>query len=93
MRKLLVMPICLLSMQVALSQDSTAAVYIEKLVQRIESHIHVAILEKQDTAIYDADDSTFTGEPLKVHTEYYTNPWTMQLAKVIQPLASVKPYM
>ena len=84
MRKLLVMPICLLCLQVGWSQDSTAAVYIEKLIQRIESHIHVAILEKLDTTIYDASDTAFTGAPLTIHTEFYSNPWTFQLEKVIE---------
>lgn len=65
-------------------QDSTAAIYISGLIQKIESRIATDIAEKKDTSIFDEGDSLHRGPILNVRTEFYTDPQTMQLDKVVE---------
>ena len=63
-------------------QDSTAAIYINSIVQKIEARIATDISEKKDTTIF--DDSLRRGAYLTVRTEFYTDPQTMHLDKIIE---------
>ena len=63
-------------------QDSTAAIYINGIVQKIEARIATDISEKKDTTIF--DDSLRRGAYLTVRTEFYTDPQTMQLDKIVE---------
>jgi len=65
-------------------QDSTAATYIHQLIQKIEGRITTDILERKDTTIFDNGDSLYKGPFLTVRTEFYTDPQTMQLDKVVE---------
>jgi hypothetical protein len=83
MRILLVIPIILLA-KTFHGQDSTAAVYINDAVQKIEARESKDIMEKKDSSIFDEGDSLQKGPFLKVHTEFYTNPQTMFLDKIVE---------
>lgn len=65
-------------------QDSTTAVYINDAVQKIESRLKTDIMEKKDTSIFDDGDSLQKGPFLSVHTEFYTDPQTMMLDKIVE---------
>lgn len=65
-------------------QDSTTSVYINDLVKKIESRLSIDILEKKDTSIYDEGDTLQTGNPLIVHTEFYTDSKTLLLDKIVE---------
>jgi hypothetical protein len=79
---LLIMLICVTVASHA--QDSTTAVYINGIIQKIESRLSTDIVEIKDTSIYDAGDSLGTGPALTVHTAFYTNPQTMLLDKIVE---------
>ncbi len=66
------------------SQDSTAAVYIHDIIQKIESRITTDILERKDKLIYDEEDSLKKGPVLMDQFKFYTNPQTMLLDKIIE---------
>jgi hypothetical protein len=66
------------------AQDSATAVYINETVRKIEAGVAGDIFEKKDTSIYDDNDSLQTGPALTVHTEFYTNPQTMLLDKIVE---------
>jgi hypothetical protein len=83
MRILLFISVALLA-KICNGQDSTAAVYINDLVQKIEARISTEIVETKDTSIYDEGDSLGTGPALTVHTEFYTNPQNMLLDKIVE---------
>lgn len=83
MRILLLIAITLLA-KISSGQDSTTAVYINDLVQKIESRLGTEIVETRDTTIFDEDDSLQKKAFLTVHTEYFTDPQTMQLDKIIE---------
>jgi hypothetical protein len=64
------------------AQDSTTAVYINEVVQKIESRLSTDIMEKKDTVIF--DDTLQKGAFLTVRTEFYTDPKTMLLDKIVE---------
>jgi len=69
---------------VSWGQDSTTAVYINDVVRKIETRLGNSIVEERDTTIFDENDSLQRGPFLTVHTEYYTDPQTMLLDKVVE---------
>lgn len=83
MRKLLLLCYTVLSMQVAVCQDSAAATYINNIIEQINGRLSFDILERKDTAMYDRSGQR-NGEPLQIHTEYYTDYKTMKLDKVVE---------
>ena len=83
MRILLLTTVILLS-KIGFGQDSTAAVYINDVIQKIESRLLTEIVETKDTTIYDEGDSLGTGPALTVHTQFYTNPQSMLLDKIVE---------
>lgn len=82
MKKLLLAPLGLLALAHSFGQDSTAAVYINDYIEKIEARLTSDILEKKDTIIVYEDTSGKV--PLKVQTQFYTNPETMQVDKIIE---------
>ena len=74
----------LLSNMWCCGQDSTTAVYIDDVIQKIESRISTAIVETKDTSIFDEGDSLQRGPFLTVHTEYFTDPQSMLLDKIVE---------
>lgn len=64
------------------AQDSTTAVYINEVIQKIEGRLPTDIMEKKDTAIFDAPLQQ--GPQLTIHTEFYTDPKTMLLDKIVE---------
>jgi hypothetical protein len=70
--------------KICCGQDSTTAVYINDAVQKIEARLSADIMEKKDTSIFDDGDSLQTGAFLSVHTEFYTDPQTMLLDKIVE---------
>ena len=70
--------------KICCGQDSTTAVYINGAVQKIESRLASDIMEKKDTSIFDDGDTLQTGAFLSVHTEFYTDPQTMLLDKIVE---------
>lgn len=80
--KLFLFIVLVLRATVIHGQDSTASVYINELVGKIEGRLATDILEKSDTTIY--DDSLQTGEPLIIHTDFYTDPRTLMLDKIFE---------
>jgi hypothetical protein len=83
MRILLIIPMILLA-KICCSQDSTAAVYINEVIQKIEARLSTDIMEKEDSSIFDEGDSLQRGSFLSVHTEFYTDPKTMLLDKIVE---------
>jgi|GEM_PF-5848552 len=83
MRVLLVLTIILLS-NVCCGQDSTTAVYINEVIQKIERRLSQAIVEVKDTSIFDESDSLQRGAFLTVHTEFFTDPQSMLLDKIVE---------
>lgn len=69
---------------VACCQDSTTAVYINQVVQKAEGRAATDIVETRDTSIYDAGDTLQRGPALTVHTEFFTDPQTMLLDKIVE---------
>jgi hypothetical protein len=65
-------------------QDSAAAIYISGLIQKIEGRITTDIVEKKDTSIFDEGDSLHKGPILNVRTEFYTDPQSMLLDKIVE---------
>jgi hypothetical protein len=84
MRILIFLLITLLAKASCAQVDSTAALYINELAQKIEGRLKTDIMEQKDTLIYDDGDSLQTGLALTVHTEFYTNPETMLLDKIVE---------
>lgn len=68
--------------KISFGQDSTTAVYINEQVQKIEGRLSSDIMEKKDTVIF--DDTLQKGAFLTVHTEFYTDPKTMLLDKIVE---------
>lgn len=58
--------------------------YINDIVQKIEGRLATDIMEKKDTAVYDRYDSLHRGTPLTIRTEFYTDPLTMKLDKIVE---------
>ena len=83
MRVLLIVLAILLS-NICSGQDSTTAVYINEVVQKIESRLSNAIVEVRDTTIFDEGDSLQRGAFLTVHTEFFTDPESMLLDKIVE---------
>lgn len=81
MRALLLITSFLL-INVCCGQDSTTAVYINEAVQKIERRLANAIVETKDTTIF--DDSLQKGPFLTIHTEFYTDPQSMFLDKIVE---------
>lgn len=81
MRILLFIVLILLS-EISFGQDSTTAVYINEVVQKIEGRLSSDIMEKKDTVIF--DDTLQKGAFLTLHTEFYTDPKTMLLDKIVE---------
>jgi hypothetical protein len=81
MRILLFIVLTLLT-RISFGQDSTTAVYINEVVQKIEGRLSTDIMEKKDTTIF--DDTLQRGSFLTVHTEFYTDPQTMLLDKIVE---------
>ena len=80
--RILLFVILTLSAKISFGQDSTTAVYINEVVQKIESRLSADIMEKKDTTIF--DDTLQIGSFLTVHTEFYTDPQTMLLDKIVE---------
>jgi hypothetical protein len=83
MRILLFITVLVLA-KICCGQDSTAAVYVNEAVQKVEARLSTDIMEKKDTSIFDDGDSLQKGPMLAVHTEFYTNPKTMLLDKIVE---------
>jgi hypothetical protein len=83
MRIVLLITILLLG-NLCWGQDSTTAVYINDVVNKIEARLATSIIEERDTTIFDENDTLQTGAFLTVHTEYYTDPQTLLLDKVVE---------
>lgn len=83
MRILLVITIILLA-KICCGQDSTTAVYINEVIRKIEARLASDIMEKKDTSIFDDGDSLQRGVFLSVHTEFYTDPQTLLLDKIVE---------
>lgn len=79
MRKLLFLPFGLAAFP-CLGQDSLTAGYINTIVEKIESHLQLLVVEKTDTTFYETEDST----PLQVHTQYYFNVQTDHIEKIYE---------
>jgi len=84
MRVLLIVTIILLGNLWCCAQDSTTAVYINEFVQKIEGRISTDIVENKDTTIFDEGDSLKRGPFLTVHTEFFTDPQSMLLDKIVE---------
>jgi len=84
MRVLLIVTIILLGNSWCCAQDSTTAVYINEFVQKIEGRISTDIVENKDTTIFDEGDSLKRGPFLTVHTEFFTDPQSMLLDKIVE---------
>jgi hypothetical protein len=83
MRIFLLISITLLA-KICFGQDSTTAVYINDAVKKIEARLSTDIMEKKDTSIFDAWDTLQRGAFLSVHTEFFTDPATMLLDKIVE---------
>lgn len=83
MRVFLLISITLL-VKICCGQDSTTAIYISDAIQKIEGRISTDIMEQKDTSIFDDGDSLQKGAFLSVHTEFYTDPKTMLLDKIVE---------
>jgi hypothetical protein len=83
MRTLLFITFSLLA-KISFCQDSAAAIYIYEAVQKIEKRIATDILEKKDTFLFDEGDTFKRGAYLTVHTEFFTDPQTMLLDKIVE---------
>lgn len=81
MRILLFISFFLLA-KICCAQDSTTSVYINEAVQKIERRLSTDIMEKKDTIIY--DDTLQKRSFLTVRTEFYTDPQTMLLDKIVE---------
>ena len=84
MRHLLVILIFFGLTECCLGQDSTTAIYIDDLVHKIEARLSADIVETKDTTVYDEGDTLGKGQFLTVHTQFYTNPQSMQLDKIVE---------
>lgn len=82
MKRLLLTSFGLLTLPYGYGQDSTAAIYINEYIEKIEERIQILILEKKDTTIYYGDSTK--NFPLRIRTEFYTSPQTMQVEKIIE---------
>jgi len=82
MKRLLLTSFGVLALQHSYGQDSTAAMYINEYIEKIEERIQILILEKKDTTIYYEDSAK--NVPLRIRTEFYTNPQTMQVEKIVE---------
>ena len=82
MRKLLISSFGLLAIDYGYGQDSTAAIYINQYIEKIEQRNQNLIFEKKDTIIYYEDSSR--NMPLRIRTEFYTNPQSMQVEKIVE---------
>lgn len=83
MRILLIIAVVLLANNCR-GQDSTTAVYINDVIKKIESKLSTEIVEARDTTIFDDNDSLKRGAFMTVHTEYYTDPQSMLLDKIVE---------
>lgn len=83
MRILLFISFTLL-VKISWCQDSATAVYINETIQKIEKRIATDILEKKDTVLFDEGDTLRRGTYLTVHTEFYTDPQSMLLDKIVE---------
>jgi hypothetical protein len=83
MRKLLLLPLVMYGMG-SQGQDSLTAGYINNIVEKIEANLQSFIMEKKDTLIYEPDDSLKRGPYLSVRTEYYFNPVTDHMEKIVE---------
>lgn len=83
MRVLLILLI-VLSGNMCCGQDSTTAVYINEVIQKIERRLSQAIVEVKDSTIFDETDSLRRGAFLTVHTEFFTDPQSMLLDKIVE---------
>ena len=83
MRVFLLISITLL-VKICCGQDSTTAIYISDAIQKIEGRISTDIMEQKDTSIFDDGDSLQKAAFLSVHTEFYTDPKTMLLDKIVE---------
>ncbi len=83
MKRLLIIICCLLSLNLS-AQDSLTANYINSVVQKIEDHLQMLVLDMKDTLIYEVNDSLRRSEPLSVRTEYYFNMQTNHIEKIME---------
>jgi hypothetical protein len=83
MRILLLISVCLLA-KGSFGQDSTTAVYINDAIEKIETRVGTDIVESRDTTIFDDGDTLQRGAFLTVHTEFFTDPTTMLLDKIVE---------
>ena len=70
--------------KIGCGQDSVAAVYINEIIQKIEARTFTEIVERKDTILYDDNDTSRKGPALTVRTQFYTNPETMLLDKIVE---------
>jgi len=83
MRILILITFSLLA-KICYGQDSTTAVYISDVIKKIETRLSNAIVESRDTSIFDEGDTLQKGAFLTVHTEFFTNPESMLLDKIVE---------
>jgi len=82
--RILLMILCGLLVKTACCQDSVAAVYVRDLIQKAEARLATDIAEKKDTTIFDEGDSLKRGAFMRVRTEFFTDPQTMMLDKIVE---------
>lgn len=63
------------------SQNSTAAKFIDDYVAKIDDGLPNSVVQKKDTVIYDKDSLR---RPLIIQTEYFSDPQTMKVAKIVE---------
>lgn len=82
--RILLLTLIILATKICCGQDSTSAVYINGVIQKIEAQLSTDIMEHKDTSVFDDGDSLGKGPALTVHTEFYTDPQTMLLDKIVE---------
>jgi len=83
MKKFLILALCCYG-TVLKAQDSTAALYINSLVGRIEKNLPQYVKEVKDTIIYENEETRNMKEALMLHTVYYTNPQSGKVDKIVE---------
>lgn len=82
--RILLLTLIILSAKNCCGQDSTSAVYINEVIQKIEARLTTDIMEHKDTSIFDDGDTLQKRAFLSIHTEFYTDPQTMLLDKIVE---------
>lgn len=71
----ILLPVC------SYCQNSVPVKFIDDYVSQIDGRLTGDIVEKKDTVIYDKDSSR---NPLIIQTEYFSDPHTMKVDKIVE---------